>query len=116
VHLQESYPCFLSTAHTDADLEYVTRAFKETIREMQEDGVLPGADASSTSPPAHERNGSPLEVPLTPSQLEVLLSAQLGDEASCAFNESFTLRLRGPLDRSALASAVQALSRSAELF
>ena len=41
-------------------------------------------------------------VPLTESQTEIWLSAQNGDEASCAFNESVTLRLNGPLDLDAL--------------
>jgi len=30
--------------------------------------------------------------------MEIWLSAQLGDEASCAYNESFTLSMRGDLD------------------
>ena len=39
---------------------------------------------------------------LTESQLEIWLSASLSDEASCAYNESFTLKLRGKLDHAAL--------------
>ena len=42
VHLWEGRPCFLSTAHTDADVAFIVRAFKETIREMQLGGFLPG--------------------------------------------------------------------------
>jgi amino acid adenylation domain-containing protein len=44
--------------------------------------------------------------PLTESQLEIWLSAQLGDEASCAFNESVSLRLNGSLDTGALHTAM----------
>ncbi len=42
VHTWEGRPCFLSTAHTDADVSFIVRAFKETIREMQTGGFLPG--------------------------------------------------------------------------
>ncbi len=42
VHVWEGRPSFLSTAHTDADVAFIVRAFKETIREMQLGGFLPG--------------------------------------------------------------------------
>ncbi len=35
VHIWDGRPCFLTTAHTDADLALVMRAFKETISELQ---------------------------------------------------------------------------------
>ena len=41
--------------------------------------------------------------------MEILLAAQVSDEANCAFNESFRLVLQGPLDTSALESAWRAL-------
>jgi len=46
-------------------------------------------------------------VPATDMQLEIWLSAQLGDEASCAYNESCKLYFKGPLDRQALHAAIQ---------
>ncbi|MBD5655072.1 MAG: non-ribosomal peptide synthetase, partial [Candidatus Eremiobacteraeota bacterium] len=47
-----------------------------------------------------------LSVPLTEAQNEIWLAAQLGDDASCAFNESLTLRLSGSLDERAFAEAL----------
>ena len=44
----------------------------------------------------------PWDVPSTESQIEIWLSANMGSEASCAFNESLTLRLLGTLDMAAL--------------
>jgi NRPS condensation-like uncharacterized protein len=41
--------------------------------------------------------------------MEIWLSARLSDEASCAFNESFTLQLRGNLNPSALRKALERL-------
>ncbi len=117
VHIQEGFPCFLTTAHTDADIDHVIRAFKESIAEMQAGGVLPApaghdgemrASSQPKTPTTSERY--PSEAPVTEAQLEVWLSARLSDEASCAFNESFTIDLHGHLDASALAEAIQQIT------
>ncbi|MBV9533486.1 MAG: aminotransferase class III-fold pyridoxal phosphate-dependent enzyme, partial [Bradyrhizobium sp.] len=42
VHIWEGRAGFLTTAHTDADLDRVVTAFKETIEELQEAEFLPG--------------------------------------------------------------------------
>ncbi|MEO6830399.1 MAG: amino acid adenylation domain-containing protein, partial [Acidobacteriaceae bacterium] len=49
------------------------------------------------------------EFPLTEPQLEILLAAQVSEQANCAFNESFRLALDGPLDLNALQSAWRSL-------
>jgi amino acid adenylation domain-containing protein len=48
-------------------------------------------------------------IPTTESQREIWLGATLSTEASLAYNESVLLRLRGPLDREAMARAVARL-------
>jgi len=48
-------------------------------------------------------------VPSTEAQREVWLAAQLGHDASLAYNESVSLRLRGTLDRDALHGALREL-------
>ncbi|MBX3731626.1 MAG: amino acid adenylation domain-containing protein [Verrucomicrobiae bacterium] len=48
-------------------------------------------------------------IPTTEAQREVLAASELGVEASCAYNESLTLELRGPLQRPALEQAVRLL-------
>ncbi|HXE77193.1 MAG TPA: amino acid adenylation domain-containing protein [Rhodanobacter sp.] len=48
-------------------------------------------------------------VPSTEPQREIWLADQLGPDASLAYNESVSLRLRGPLDQAALGAALQAL-------
>ncbi len=47
-------------------------------------------------------------VPATDSQRQLWVLAQVGDDASCAYNETLCLRLRGPLNLTAFAGAVQA--------
>ena len=72
----------------------------------------PGSSAALKRPRGgreRSRASSARVVPLTESQTEIWLSAQNGDEASCAFNESVTLRLNGPLDLAALHAAMDAV-------
>ena len=58
IHMWEGRPSFLTTAHTDADIELILQAFKESIVEMQRGGFLPGEPPAETVPlPAGARLG-----------------------------------------------------------
>jgi amino acid adenylation domain-containing protein len=46
VHILEGFPCFLTTAHTQADVDFIVKAFEESVAEMQEAGFLPGPAAA----------------------------------------------------------------------
>jgi amino acid adenylation domain-containing protein len=97
VYVQEGFPSFLTTEHTDADVDAIVSAFTESLDELQPVGILasqapPLAIAASAAEPAAS------DVPLTEEQTEIWLAAQVSDDASCAFNESVSLRLRGSLD------------------
>jgi glutamate-1-semialdehyde aminotransferase len=113
VYVLEGFPCFLTTTHSDADVAAIVRTFDESIKEMQAGGIFPEPSGVNTT--ANEladqltvpTSGS--EAPMTEAQMEIWLSAQLGDEASCAFNESFTLLMRGDLDERALRDSLQDL-------
>ncbi|HUY12929.1 MAG TPA: amino acid adenylation domain-containing protein [Terriglobia bacterium] len=113
IHILETFPCFLTTAHTDADIERIISAFKESVIEMQEAGFFrqPAIAVGTASPHAPEVTTAETErvreAPLTEPQLEVWLSDQLGEEASCSYNESFTLHMRGNVNESALKEALQ---------
>jgi len=41
VHILDNFPCFLTTAHSDADLRLIADAFKESVRELQESEFVP---------------------------------------------------------------------------
>jgi amino acid adenylation domain-containing protein len=45
VHIWDARPCFFTLAHTDADIELVLNAFKESVWEMQMAGLMPGQPA-----------------------------------------------------------------------
>ena len=66
VHFWEGRPGFLSTAHTEEDVLFIVEAFKESVREMQKGGFLPGeplaAEALGRGTALNlssEKNGSP---------------------------------------------------------
>ena len=99
IHIQEGFPCFLTTAHDDEDLAKIVAAFDMASAQMAQAGLF-GRPVDGSS----EREGQ-----LTESQMEIWLSAQLGDAASCAFNKSITLDLRGKLDTQALRKAARDL-------
>jgi amino acid adenylation domain-containing protein len=107
IHLWEGRPCYFTLAHTEADFEFIIRAFKESVAEMQAAGFLP------ETPSANERlalNGAAATTaPLTEAQREIWLSTQMGDEANCAYNESNVLEFDGDLNVPALQQSLQKL-------
>ena len=58
VHIWDGFPCFFTTSHTDADIAHIAKAFKESVRELQEGELLAGkakratATFDATTPPA----------------------------------------------------------------
>jgi amino acid adenylation domain-containing protein len=107
IHIQDGFPCFLTTTHSDADFEKIYKAFEGSLEELQSVGILgtgqPGASAAAGAAAVVA------SVPLTESQMEIWLSAQMSDEASCAFNESVSLQMHGQLDAVALQETMNRL-------
>lgn len=54
VHIWEGRAGFITTAHSDEDLEFVVRAFRETIVEMQAAEFLPGGEERPPVPGARK--------------------------------------------------------------
>jgi amino acid adenylation domain-containing protein len=99
IHIWENRPCFVSTAHTDADLEQVVKAFAESIEELRNAGFF-----SASQPAAKLDEGS---MPITVAQQEIWMVCQQGQTASNSFNETWTLLLDGPLDDASLRQSIQ---------
>jgi amino acid adenylation domain-containing protein len=113
IHILDNFPCFLTTAHSDADIAAIVAAYKAAAAEMQASGFFPPAKAAPALPAAP---GDARVVPSTEPQREVWLADQLGVEASLAYNESVSLHLRGELDVGALRHAVRELPRRHDAF
>ncbi|BAY34383.1 amino acid adenylation domain-containing protein [Nostoc carneum NIES-2107] len=96
VYVWEGRTFYLSTAHTDADIEQIIAAVKESVVEMQQGELLPTPQEM-------------IKLPLTAAQKELWFLAQMGDKASRAYNESRYIHLRGAFNFSALHQAIQAI-------
>lgn len=115
LHVWEGRPIFLSTAHSEGDIERIVLAFKESVREMLRAGFL-----SRTSEPLRHPDSPGIEeiagkeeknrVHLTEAQKEIWLASQFSETASCSFNESCTLELRGSFNLDAMEKAFKALT------
>ncbi|CBN59214.1 MULTISPECIES: non-ribosomal peptide synthetase [Kamptonema] len=124
----ENRRLFLSTAHTDEDIERMIQAVKESISEMQEGGFLPpevlcrgSAPVPAPNPKGATTGGLPLQenetalpregglqtLPLTEAQKELWVMAQMGENVSRAYNQSTTIHLRGSFNLVAARKAIQ---------
>lgn len=110
VHLMDGFCGFLTTQHGDAEVTAVAECFEQAVITLQEQGILIGTGEISALP---EVKGAPVaqavplkNIPLTESQREIWMANQLGDMASCSFNEGAVLQLDGPLEVDALSAAL----------
>jgi hypothetical protein len=102
IYIWEGRNCFLSTAHTAADIDRVVQAVKESVAEMRDGGFLQAAMDSST-PAAKARAQSPQKISLTESQKNLWILTQMGEAA----HETVNLEFQGRLDVEALERAFQ---------
>lgn len=121
LHIQDGFPKFLTTTHGQAEIEEIERIFSTSLDALQSVGILSGKDRladthrpvavpaapPTAAPPQPER--LPDRIVPTEPQREVWLAAQAGDAASCAFNESVSVRFNGALDADRLERALQAV-------
>lgn len=115
IHVLEGFPSYMTAAHTDEDVDRIIAAFKDSVLEMQADGILP-----QPAPRAASEQIAALPwrrtLPLTAGQREIWIASQMGDMASCAFNESDSVSIRGPLDAERFAQAVTKVLGEQESF
>jgi glutamate-1-semialdehyde aminotransferase len=52
IHAWEGRPCFLTTAHSDDDLQQIVQAVRDALAEMQQAGFLPAGPAGPAAKPA----------------------------------------------------------------
>jgi amino acid adenylation domain-containing protein len=135
VYIWEGRNCFLSTAHSDEDLNCVIEAVKTSLEEMREGGFLisrseaskkngsaPQLDprrattdriGSTDGQPAIPGNGhlrpDGIEqlAPLSDAQKEIWILTQMSADALNAYSECVILELKGVLQHKALLRAFQ---------
>jgi amino acid adenylation domain-containing protein/non-ribosomal peptide synthase protein (TIGR01720 family) len=97
IYVWEGRNCFLSTAHTDDDLDALCRACELTVREMQTGGFLPGSE---------RRDPQRASAPITTAEKQLLVLAESDTAASLAYNVSAAIELSGSLARPRLQHAL----------
>lgn len=103
VHILENFPCFLTTAHTEEDLDFVVRAFEESVTEMQNYGFFAGpAELPVDGSQEIATASSTKQVPLTEAQKEIWHASLLGEDAARAYNDSVVAKITGELNVDAL--------------
>jgi acyl transferase domain-containing protein/glutamate-1-semialdehyde aminotransferase len=114
LYIWEGRNCFLSTAHTDADLDEIVSAVALTAKQMAAAGFFTAGLAAA--PPAGAMSAVPAEWPLSRVQQELWLLHQLGADYARAYFQGALLELHGQLDAAALRWAVaQVLDRHESL-
>ncbi|CQR58132.1 non-ribosomal peptide synthetase [Paenibacillus riograndensis] len=115
LYIWEGRNCFISTAHTDEDIQYIVDAVKQSIGEMQAAGFLPGPDNRPRggyqpkplpSGPARESlTRAPQVLKLTEEQQQISLVIHSNDTHGVVHHETVGLYLRGELNKAALETA-----------
>ncbi|RKH08933.1 aminotransferase class III-fold pyridoxal phosphate-dependent enzyme, partial [Corallococcus sp. CA053C] len=50
IHIWDGFPCFFTTAHSEADLQRLITAFQDSVTELQDAGFLPGTARQTQAP------------------------------------------------------------------
>lgn len=115
VYVWEGRTCFLSTAHTEADLAEIVAAVADTAEEVASRGLW-DTSARPVRPPTPAPRPSIGEAPLTDGQKLLWLAGELGGELGESYQESETLRVEGVPDPERLRRAVEEVARRHEVL
>jgi amino acid adenylation domain-containing protein len=120
VYIWEGKTCFLSAAHTDEDVDFIEKCFRDSVTELQQAGFLPKVTPpvkknaapvaevlANVLPAVIEKQERPSRIPLSFSQERLWFIDQL--EGSVQYNLPAIVRLKGKIDKSALADALQSI-------
>nr|WP_241021262.1 non-ribosomal peptide synthetase [Burkholderia sp. Ac-20344] len=97
IYIWEWRTCFLSTAHTDADIDRFIRAVKDSVADLRRGGFIR----------PHSKHGT--VAALSEAQRQLWVLSEIDPEGSLAYNVNTTLELNGRLDEAAMRAAVQSL-------
>lgn len=121
LHIQDGFPKFLTTTHGETEIAEIESVFSASLDALQSVGILAGnRRAADVMRPAAAVTPVPEPLPdrivPTEPQREIWLAAQAGKAASCAFNESVSLRFDGAFDADCLERALQAVVARHDAF
>ncbi|ETT55845.1 aminotransferase class III-fold pyridoxal phosphate-dependent enzyme [Paenibacillus sp. FSL H7-689] len=98
LYIWEGRNCFLSTAHSDEDIEFIIQAVKETVADLTRGGFL-ASNVKLVNP----------TYALTSEQKQIWFASQIEEGKSVSLNESIVLKMKGSFNENIMRSAVQAI-------
>jgi iturin family lipopeptide synthetase A len=106
IFVWEGRNCFLSAAHTEADVQQIISAVQDSLHEMRQDDWIPGDVRRQPQKP----------LPLWRGQQELRVYLDAHPEKSTAFYESCLLELKGDFQHDAFEKALRACCWRHELL
>ncbi len=126
VHILEGFPCYMTDAHSEEDVEQLVRVFTDSVEAMVEDGVFGNPSKLPTGKQAELRwysspavcagmpelpdpivaTPKPTEYSPTDLQREMWIAARMRPEASAASNGTNVVELTGEIKVAALETAI----------
>lgn len=115
VYIWEWRLCFLTTAHTEEDVDYIIQAAKESAEDLRRGGFLP-----ADTPAPKNLVYSPMEEIkfLTEEQKQLWAISQIGmnGEGASAYNVIFSLQIDGDLNYTVMKNALQKVTDRYEVL
>jgi len=111
IYIWEWRTCFLSTAHTEADLDAFFKAVRESVGELRAGGfIAPAAPMAATAISSNGGSAAARQVPMSEAQRQLFLLSQIDPEGSIAYNVNVTIELTGKLNAPAMVGAIESLA------
>ncbi|QXV63885.1 amino acid adenylation domain-containing protein [Mucilaginibacter sp. 21P] len=112
IYAWEGMTFFISTAHTEADITYLIKAFKDTLRLLRYEGFIPTPDNPDEINIAQtDRN-----LPLTEEQRRLWFAAKADKAASVAFHSVRVIAVDEKLNEKAFSKAIDRLINRHEIL
>ncbi|MET0647638.1 MAG: amino acid adenylation domain-containing protein [Pyrinomonadaceae bacterium] len=115
IYIWEWRTCFLSTAHTDEDLDAFVKAVEQSVTALRSGGfIAPARPATAAAHAGHNGSAPTRRARLTEAQKQLWLLSRIDPEGSLAYNVNTTIGLKGGLDTQKMLAAVARLSERHE--
>ncbi|SDD50918.1 non-ribosomal peptide synthase domain TIGR01720/amino acid adenylation domain-containing protein [Paenibacillus sp. CF095] len=110
IYVWEGRNCFLSTAHTEKDVDWIIHAVMESVEEMRSGGFLPppspGPGRVTAQEVVHPDLQGEAVIPMTENQQSLWLLTRASKHSSIAHSDCVLLELNGPLNLNAMEKAM----------
>ncbi|MBA9085511.1 amino acid adenylation domain-containing protein/non-ribosomal peptide synthase protein (TIGR01720 family) [Fontibacillus solani] len=115
IYVWEGRNCFLSTAHSNEDVERIITAVKESVEELREGGFLPQPpNPNGPDGPKGPKGQAEKQIGVSSEQKQMWIASQASAEANAAFNQTAALKMIGRLQADKLQEAITILTERHE--